>query len=110
MNSTVFGIIHKSIQPTWYVAMQQNTLTISEIKRRGMSAIDDSLRLGPTYIVKRNKMAAVILTEAEYQRLTGQSAAKMPRMTAMEWLMAQPSNGRRSRTEIDSELSKERAW
>lgn len=89
--------------------MQQNTLTISEIKRHGISAIDDSLRLGPTYIVKRNKVAAVILSEAE-QRLTSQSAAKMSGMTAMEWLMAQPSNGLRSRTEIDSELCKERAW
>ena len=36
----------------------ENTLTISEIKRRGMSAISDHLRAGPTHIVKRNKMAA----------------------------------------------------
>ena len=46
-----------------------NTLTVSELKRRGMAAIEDGLRSGPVHIVKRNKPAAVVLTEAEYQRL-----------------------------------------
>ncbi|MBK9608594.1 MAG: hypothetical protein IPO58_19950 [Betaproteobacteria bacterium] len=47
-----------------------NTLTIAEIKRRGMAAIDEGLRHGPVHIVKRNKLAAVVLSEDDYQRLT----------------------------------------
>ena len=38
-----------------------NTLTVAEIKRRGMAAIEDGLRHGPVHILKRNKVAAVVL-------------------------------------------------
>lgn len=48
-----------------------NTLTAAELKRRGMVAIEDGLRHGPLHIVKRNRPAAVVLTEEEYQRLAG---------------------------------------
>ena len=48
-----------------------NTVTVAEIKRRGMAAIEEGLRRGPVRIIKRNKPAAVVLTEEEYQRLTG---------------------------------------
>ncbi len=35
--------------------MDNNTVTIAEIKRRGMAAIEDGLRRGPLHIVKRNQ-------------------------------------------------------
>jgi PHD/YefM family antitoxin component YafN of YafNO toxin-antitoxin module len=88
----------------------ENTLTISEIKRRGMSAISDHLRAGPTHIVKRNKMAAVILSVEEYQRLLQKDAAQIPGMTALQWLISQPSNAQRSKADIDADLASERAW
>jgi len=88
----------------------ENTITISEIKRRGMAAITDHLRLGPTHVVKRNKRAAVILSEDEYQRLVAQHAPQLPGMTALEWLIAQPSTGSRSRAAIDADLQAERSW
>jgi hypothetical protein len=37
------------------------SLTIAEIKRRGMAAIEEGLQRGPIHIVKRNKPAAVVL-------------------------------------------------
>ena len=43
-----------------------NTVTVAEIKRRGMAAIEDGLRRGPLHIVKRKKPAAVVLSEDEY--------------------------------------------
>ncbi len=46
-----------------------NTLPAAEIKRRGMAAIEEGLRHGPIHIIKRNKAAAVVLSEAEYERL-----------------------------------------
>lgn len=42
-----------------------NTLTAAELKRRGMAAIEERLRLGPVHRVKRSKPAAVVLTEEQ---------------------------------------------
>lgn len=88
----------------------ENSLTISEIKRRGMAAINDRLRLGPAHIMKRNKQAAVILSEAQYQQLLDKDAAQKPGMSAMQWLIAQSPVGQRSKAAIDADLQSERAW
>jgi PHD/YefM family antitoxin component YafN of YafNO toxin-antitoxin module len=88
----------------------ENTLTISEIKRRGMAAIDDRLKNGPTHIMKRNKQAAVILSEAQYQRLIVKEQRKVPGMSALEWLTKLKTTGHRSKAAIDANLRSERAW
>lgn len=88
----------------------ENSLTISEIKRRGMAVINDRLRAGPAHIMKRNKQAAVILSEAQYQQLLGKDAAQIPGMSAMQWLIAQSPVGQRSKAAIDADLQNERAW
>jgi len=86
-----------------------NTVTVAEIKRRGMAAIEEGLRRGPLHIVKRNKPAAVVLSEDEYLRLANGKAAQ-PGLTALQWLLAQPVTGKRSKAEIDASLDAERAW
>ena len=40
-----------------------NTITAQEIKRRGISAVDDALRKGPVHIIKNNKPSYVVLAE-----------------------------------------------
>jgi PHD/YefM family antitoxin component YafN of YafNO toxin-antitoxin module len=55
-----------------------NTITVGELKRRGMAAIEDGLRRGPVRIIKRNKPAAVVLSEEEYLRLTGEQPGPPP--------------------------------
>lgn len=87
-----------------------NTLTIAEIKRCGMAAIEAGLRHGPVHIVKRNKPAAVVLSEEDYQRLTSGQPPARPGLTALRWLLAQPAAGTRSRDDIDAALAEERAW
>ena len=87
-----------------------NTLTIAEIKRRGMAAIDEGLKHGPVHIVKRNKLAAVVLSEDEYQRLSRGKVQAPGGMTAVQWLLNQPAAGKRSKVEIDADLKAERAW
>ncbi len=87
-----------------------NTLTIAEIKRRGMAAIEDGLRHGPVHIVKRNKLAAVVLSEDEYQRLTYGKVKATGVMTAVQWLLTQPTAGKRSKVQIEADLKAERAW
>ena len=86
-----------------------NTVTAAEIKRRGMAAIEERLRHGPVRIFKHNRPAAVILSEDEYQRLLG----KQPRaqgMSALSWLLSQPTAGTRDKADIDESLADERAW
>lgn len=87
-----------------------NTLTVAEIKRRGMAAIEEGLRRGPVHIVKRNKPAAVVLTEEDYQRLTQGQVATPSGMTALQWLLSQPASGTRSKSQIDAGLKAERTW
>lgn len=87
-----------------------NTITLAEIKRRGMAAIEKGLRLGPLHIIKRNKASVVILTEEEYQRLLGKKPEVPQEMTALQWLMAQPTTGKHTKARIDAALSEERDW
>jgi hypothetical protein len=88
-----------------------NTLTVAELKRRGMAAIEDGLRYGPVHIVKRNRPAAVVLTEEEYQRLAHGKAYAPSGMSAVQWLLGQPSAGAKDKTTLDKELRAEReAW
>lgn len=87
-----------------------NILTAAEIKRRGLAAIEESLRRGPVRLLKRNKPAAVVLSEDEYQRLTQGRSPARPGMTAVQWLLAQPAAGTRSKADIDAALAEERAW
>lgn len=87
-----------------------NTLTVAEIKRRGMAAIEEALQRGPIHIVKRNKPAAVVLSEDEYRRLTQRAPAGGRGMTAVQWLLAQPTTNSREKAHIDAELGRERDW
>ncbi|RXR06010.1 type II toxin-antitoxin system Phd/YefM family antitoxin [Pseudoxanthomonas composti] len=87
-----------------------NTITIAEIKRRGMAAIEEGLRQGPVRIIKRNKSAAVVLSEEEYLRLTDGPPPARQGLTALEWLLSQPASGTRSKAEIDAALAKARGW
>lgn len=87
-----------------------NTLTVAEIKRRGMAAIEEGLLRGPVHIVKRNKPAAVVLSEDDYQRLTHNKVAPPSGITALQWLLNQPTTGQRSKAQIDTDLKDERNW
>ena len=54
-----------------------------EIKRRGISAVDDALALGPVHIIKNNQPLYVVLSEAAYQELLqAQEEANVARVRA----------------------------
>lgn len=88
----------------------ENSLTAAELKRRGMAAIESGLKDGPVHIYKRNRRAAVVLSEAEYQQLVAAQGQSIPGMTALEWLLAHPSKGKRTKRDIDQYLKDDRAW
>ena len=89
-----------------------NGLTSAELKRRGIAAIEQALELGPVHLIKRNKAAAVVLTEQHYRQLQQQAArAPMPAVTPLNWLLElAPAKSPRSKAAIDAELLSERDW
>lgn len=46
-----------------------NSIPAQEIKRRGISAVDEALRDGPVHIIKNNRPHCVVLTEEQFQEL-----------------------------------------
>lgn len=88
-----------------------NFLTAAELKRRGMAAIEEHLVYGPVHIIKRNRPAAVVLSEVDYQRLVGDRSTAVPGgLSAMQWLLAQPAAGARTQESIREALDIERDW
>lgn len=90
--------------------MADNILTSAEIKRHGLAVIEERLALGPVHLMKRNRRAAVVLSEAEYARLLQAQPQALPGQSALQWLLAQAPQGQRSRAEIDAELEAGRDW
>lgn len=45
------------------------TVPAREIKRRGISMLDDDLVEGPVHVIKNDEPTYVVMTEAQYQRL-----------------------------------------
>ncbi|HWR89344.1 MAG TPA: hypothetical protein VN260_03725 [Dissulfurispiraceae bacterium] len=46
-----------------------NTIAAHEIKRKGISAVDEALKAGPVHVIKNNQLRYVVLTEARYREL-----------------------------------------
>lgn len=46
-----------------------NVIPAREIKRRGISAVDEALTQGPVHIIKNNRPQYVVLTEELYAEL-----------------------------------------
>jgi hypothetical protein len=87
-----------------------NTLTVAELKRRGMAAIEDGLRRGPVQFIKRNRPAAVVLSEEDYSRLAYGKPAEASGLTALQWLLSQPGTNKRGKAKIDAKLNAGRGW
>jgi PHD/YefM family antitoxin component YafN of YafNO toxin-antitoxin module len=49
-----------------------------EIKRRGISAVDEQLKDGPVYIIKNDEPSYVVLSRAQYEWMTGLGASQTP--------------------------------
>lgn len=87
-----------------------NTLTVAEIKRRGMAAIQEALLHGPVHILKRNRPAAVILSEADYEAILSAQRPPIGSSAALRWLLEEPITGTRSKADLDAELQANRDW
>jgi hypothetical protein len=111
-NYIVFGIlfIAESGEPSANLdlrsAVPDNILTSAEIKRQGLAVIEERLARGPVHLMKRNRRAAVVLSEAVRQRLL-EGKPRMPTGEgALRWLLTQSSHGQRRCEEIEAGLQK----
>ncbi len=60
-----------------------NTIPAQEIKRRGISVVDEILKDGAVYVIKNNQPQYVVLTENRYQELlSAENEAYMARVRA----------------------------
>lgn len=67
-----------------------NIITIAEIKRGGMGALDVALSRGAATIMKRNRPAAIVLTPQSYDMLLAQVLANQQTSahgSALDWLL-----------------------
>lgn len=48
----------------------RRTIAASEIKRRGLAAVDKALKHGPVHVLKENEPAYVIMAEEQYRELS----------------------------------------
>ena len=67
-----------------------NSIPAQEIKRRGISALDEALRSGPVHVIKNNRPQYVVLTEERFQELLSaqQSAERDSLRASLEDLRA----------------------
>lgn len=67
------------------------------------------LKNGPVHIIKNNSPACVVLSEAQYARLSAHRQSGTARQnTLVQWLLHKKCSGSKSREELDAQLTAER--
>ncbi len=51
-------------------AIPRRTIPATEIRRRGLSAVDKALKLGPVHVLRDNEPAYVIMAEDQFRELS----------------------------------------
>jgi hypothetical protein len=90
-----------------------NTIPASEVKRRGVAALEEAARKGPVHVIRNNRPVGVYLSEEAYARLVAASGsgAERPRSGVDVWdlILNRPYPGTRTAEEIEAQLREERA-
>lgn len=80
------------------------TLSASEIKRRGIIAVEQMLSAGPVHIIKNNKLKFVVLSEKDYENLTLKS--KRRKSLGLSQMLEKPATGNMNRRSINNRIEK----
>jgi len=84
------------------------TIPASEIKRRGISAVDEMLKEGPVYVIKNNCIQYIIMDRARYEAvLEDQEEATIARVKASREELAAGLGRRMTAEEIIKEFELE---
>jgi len=46
-----------------------NAISALEIKRRGISSLDEQIKSGPVHVIKNNRPQYVVMTESRYEEI-----------------------------------------
>src|SRR5262245_254812 len=91
--------------------MAMRTIAATELKRRGLAAVNGLLRKGPVHVLQRNKPACVMLTPHDYERLEAAAGGEAKAPDVWTLLKTMPTTGERSRADIDAQIAAERvSW
>jgi PHD/YefM family antitoxin component YafN of YafNO toxin-antitoxin module len=82
-----------------------HTIPALEIKRRGVSALEEAIKKGPVHIIKNNRPTCVVLSEEDYIALTQQ---KTSATSLWDLLDHRPWEGNRKKQEIKKQIEDER--
>ena len=85
------------------------TIAASELKRRGLAAVNSLLRKGPVHVLQRNRPACVMLSPQDYERLEAAAGAEEKTPDVWTLLKTLPTTGERTRADIDAQIADERA-
>jgi PHD/YefM family antitoxin component YafN of YafNO toxin-antitoxin module len=91
-----------------------NTIRASEVKRRGVAALEEAVENGPVHVIKNNRPTLVVLNERQYAGLAAgdaHTARSSPRMSVWDYVVNRPHEGTRTRKEINAQIREERgSW
>ena len=82
-----------------------NAIAANELKRHGIAAIEKLIAKGPVHVIKRNRPICVVLTEAEYERLTRAQAETSSHISVID-RFSLPPLGAAQKSELDDRLSR----
>jgi hypothetical protein len=85
-----------------------NAIAANELKRHGIAAIEKLFAKGPVHVIKRNRPVCVVLTEAEYERLTRVQTETSSQISVIDWFSLPPLGAAAQKSELDDRLSRER--
>jgi len=80
-----------------------HTIPASEIKRRGVAALDEALKSGPVHIIKNNRPQYVVISEEGYLALTKRATPSV--LTAVEPLQEMSVISFSAKGEVDARLA-----
>ena len=82
------------------------TLSASEIKRRGIIAVEQMLPGGPIHIIKNNKLKFVVMSEKDYENLILRTKHK--KGLGLSQMLEKPATGSMNRRSINQRIEKMR--
>jgi hypothetical protein len=91
-----------------------NSVPASEVKRRGIAALEEAAQRGPVHVIRNNRPTGVYMSEDDYARLLAAARAEgRPRSGVDVWdlILNRPYEGARPKEEIDTQVREDRkSW
>lgn len=82
------------------------TVSASEVKHRGVAALESCLVNGPVHIVKNNRLLFVVLSESDYVRLCSIEPSKL--QSGLDFMLHKPATGNKTRSALDKLIKLEK--